>query len=106
MNTTNNRNKHRQSGDATVVVIPGTLRYVNQMERCHQLAYGYEPGQGDDEDLTAEKYAYHLQIFPEGQFLALDTQTDLVIGMATSMQVNLPHDHSFIASWSHTTGGG
>ena len=98
--------RHRQSGDATIVVIPASLRYVDQMARCHQLAYGYTPEEADAEDLTPEKYAYHLQVFPEGQFIALDTTTDTVVGVATSMRVNLPHHSSFLGTWSEVTGGG
>ncbi len=100
------RTKHRQSGDATLVVIPSTRRYVQQMERCHQLAYGYLPEAGDDEDMTADKYAHHLQIFPEGQFIALDTRTDTVVGVATSMRIHVPHHSSFLGTWADVTGGG
>lgn len=100
------RYKHRQSGDATMVVIPSTLRYVQQMEQCHQLAYGYAPGAGDDEDMTADKYAHHIQIFPEGQFIALDTCTDTVVGVATSMRLRLPPHSSFLGTWAEVTGDG
>lgn len=100
------RYRHRQSGDATIVVIPASSRYVQQMERCHQLAYGYAAGAGDDEDMTADKYAHHLQIFPEGQFIALDTCTDTVVGVATSMRLHLPHHTMFLGTWAEVTGGG
>lgn len=100
------RYRPRQSGDARIAVIPSAARYLDQMERCHQLAYGYTPGGGDDEDMTAEKYARHLDIFPEGQFIALDVLTDMVIGVTTSMRVKLPSDRHFLGSWAQVTGGG
>ncbi len=106
MNANTIRYRHRQSGDATLVVIPASLRYVEQMERCHQLAYGYTPAEADPEDMTAEKYAYHLQVFPEGQFIALDTTTDTVVGVATSMRVHLPRHSSFLGTWAEVTGDG
>jgi hypothetical protein len=106
MDASSIRNKPRQSGDATIVVIPSAPQYVYQMERCHQLAYGYEAGKGNIEDLTAEQYAQHIRIFPEGQFIALDTLTDTVVGVATSMRLNLPQNHDLIGTWVQTTGGG
>ncbi len=33
----------RQSGDTTIIVVPSTLKYVDQMAKCHQIAYGYTP---------------------------------------------------------------
>ncbi|MBI5668297.1 MAG: hypothetical protein HZC41_09845 [Chloroflexi bacterium] len=100
------RYRHRQSGDATIVVIPAHSHYVHQMERCHQMAYGYAPGNGDSEDMTADKYAHHLRVFPEGQFIALDTRTDTVVGVATSMRLHLPHHPSYLGTWAEITGDG
>jgi hypothetical protein len=76
------------------------------MERCHQLTYGYGPGTGDDEDMTADRYTHHIRIFPEGQFIALDTRADMVVGVATSMRVRIPHHSSFLGTWAEVTGGG
>lgn len=100
------RYRPRQSGDAQIVVIPSTSRYLEQMERCHQQAYGYLPGEGDEEDMTAEKYARHLEIFPEGQFIALDVQADAVIGVTTSMRIKQPSNRHFLGNWAQITGGG
>lgn len=100
------RYRPRPNGDAAIVVIPSEARYLDQMERCHQRSYGYAPGGGDSENMTAAKYGHHLLIFPEGQFIALDTCTDTVVGVATSMRVDLPRDHHIIGSWVQTTGDG
>ena len=94
------------SGDTTIVVIPSTLEYVDQMARCHQLAYDYTSANITNEDLTAEKFARHLDIFPEGQFIALEVETNTVIGVTSSMRLNLdPHQPS-LRSWAEITNDG
>jgi GNAT superfamily N-acetyltransferase len=49
--------------------------------------------------------ASHLQIFPEGQFVAIDERTGRVAGMAASLIV-LWDDYEIAASWRDFTGGG
>lgn len=106
MNVYENQYRPRQSGDATIVVIPSTLEYVGQMERVHQLSYGYEPAEADSEDMTAEKYARHLEVFPEGQYMALDVETGTVVGATTSMRIAYDPQKPSMRSWSATTGDG
>jgi hypothetical protein len=101
-----NEYRPRQSGDTTIVVIPGTLKYVEQMALCHQAAYGYTPEEAGSEDLTAEKYARHLELFPEGQFMALEVETDMVVGVTTNMRLDIdPHKPS-LRSWAEITSDG
>jgi hypothetical protein len=74
------------------------------MESCHQRAYGYTPSPEDAEALTAEKFRRHLQLFPEGQFVALDA--DMVIGTSSNMRLDVDlHKHS-ARSWAEVTGDG
>lgn len=94
------------SGDTTIVVIPSTLEYVEQMVKCHQVAYNYTPAEITAEDLSVEKFASHLEIFPEGQFIALEVETNTVIGLTSSMRLNLdPHKPS-LRSWAEITNDG
>jgi len=96
----------RQSGDTTIVVIPSSLKYVEQMVQCHQIAYGYTPEEITSEDLSVEKFASHLEIFPEGQFIALEVETDTVIGLTSSMRLDIdPHKPS-LRSWAEITSDG
>lgn len=96
----------RQSGDTTIVVIPSTLKYVEQMVQCHQVAYDYTAAELTNEDLTAEKFANHLEVFPEGQFIALEVETDTVIGLTSSMRLDIdPHKPS-LRSWAEITNDG
>lgn len=94
------------SGDTTIVVIPSRLEYVDQMVQCHQIAYDYTSAELSNEDLTPEKFASHLEIFPEGQFIALEVETDTVIGLTSSMRLNIdPHKPS-LRSWAEITNDG
>lgn len=99
----------KQNRDTFIAVVPSSERYVGQMEMCHQLAYGYtlENATPDDEAeaLTAEKFRQHLAIFPEGQFIALDTASDRVVGLTASMRVNLDAPDE-AKSWAELTNDG
>lgn len=106
MNVYVNEYRPRQSGDTTIVVVPSSLEYVDQMATCHQAAYGYTPETGNSEDLTAEKYARHLEIFPEGQFIALEVETNTVVGVTTSMRLDLDHHKDNLRSWAEITSDG
>jgi hypothetical protein len=96
----------RQSGDTTIVVIPSSLAYIDQMAACHQAAYGYTPAEASSEDLTAEKFARHLQLFPDGQFMALEVETNRVVGVAVSMRTTFDPRKPDLRSWSQITSYG
>lgn len=101
-------NPHRQSGDAQIRVIPARMGYANQMEICHQVAYGYSAAGADEEpeSLTAAKFRQHLQIFPEGQFMALDVAADLVVGTSSNMRLNFNLRKQNARSWAEITNDG
>ena len=93
----------RQNRDTQIAVVPSSAKYLGQMEMCHQQAYGYSGV--DSEALTAAKFRQHLEIFPAGQFIALDKSTDRVVGLTVSMRVNLDaHDEA--KSWAELTNDG
>jgi hypothetical protein len=96
----------RPSGDTTLIVIPSTLAYADSLALCHQAAYGYTPAEASPEDLTAEKFAGHLQLFPEGQFMALEVETNRVVGAAVSMRVEFDPRKPDLRSWSQITSYG
>lgn len=93
----------RQSGDTTLVVIPSTRAYADPLAQCHQAAYGYTPAEATPEDLTAEKFARHQQLFPEGQFMALEVETDRIVGAAVSMRLDFDPRKPDLRSWSQIT---
>jgi len=98
----------RQNRDTQIAVIPSSIKYLGQMELCHQQTYGYtldDQPEVDAEALTAEKFHQHLSIFPAGQFMALDKATDRVVGLTVSMRVDLKA-HDAAKSWAELTNDG
>jgi hypothetical protein len=106
MDAYTNEYRPKQSGETQIVVLPASLRYTDQMEACHQVAYDYTPSPNDKEALTAAKFRQHLRIFPEGQFIALDTATDTVIGTTSNMRLNLDLHKNDVRSWAEITNDG
>ena len=99
----------RQNRDTQIAVVPSSFAYLERMEACHQLAYGYtvdaQAFEVDPEAVTAEKFRSHIEIFPEGQFVAVDTRTDRVVGLTSSMRTNL-NAHDAAKSWAELTNDG
>ena len=87
---------------AQIIVIPSAPRYVTGIERLMAEVYQVNPADYEDV-ITASKALCHLSVFPEGQFVAIDTATDEVIGMTTSMQIHFNPDQPFVESWLTTT---
>ncbi len=98
---------HRPSRETQIRVLPARMGYADQMESCHQAAYGYSAAEVDEpECLTAEHFRQHLQVFPEGQFMALDTATDLVVGTTSNMRLNFNLRQQNPRSWAEITSDG
>jgi hypothetical protein len=87
------------------VVIPSALEYAEDMQDLQFLIYEATPD--DYGDLfTAEKFRQHLRVFPEGQFIALDTETGRIVGITASMRMDFDPERPFVESWTTTTGFG
>jgi GNAT superfamily N-acetyltransferase len=54
---------------------------------------------------TAEQLTSHLNVFPEGQLVAIETATDRVVGMASSLIVYWD-DYDLMTSWRDFTDHG
>jgi len=59
----------------------------------------------DDVPWTAEQLAAHLEVFPEGQFVAVDRTTGLVVGMSASLIVRWD-DYNLETNWQDFTANG
>jgi GNAT superfamily N-acetyltransferase len=68
--------------------------HAEQLEALQRIVF---PNLAEDELLHAEQYKKHIQLFPEGQFVALDG--DKVAGATSSIRyhfdINLQEHHSF-----------
>lgn len=74
-----------------------TLMRAVHAEQLEQLQRKVFPALADDELLHAEQYRKHLEIFPEGQFVALNGEQ--VVGATTTMRYHFnkrkPEQHTF-----------
>ncbi len=84
---------------AKIVVQPTTEQYVGQMDQLSRLVYGY------DFDRTSE-FRSQVRRFPEGQFIALDVETDQVVGYTSCMRLDFNPAEPLLESWADTTGYG
>ena len=59
----------------------------------------------NDAAWTTKELALHLKIFPEGQFVAVETLTDEIVGMSASLII-LWDDYEMEENWNEFTDGG
>lgn len=91
-----------KTGEAHIVVIPSSAEYADQMVELMCAAYNCTP----DETFTAEQFRTHMRVFPEGQFIAIDTDTNRVVGLTASMRVDFDPNFPLLESWVETTNYG
>lgn len=104
--TLHNRPRQMQALAPEVIVRTSLPAYAAQMERTHQLAYGYTPGERGVEDFTADHFRQHHAIYPDGQFIALDQALDRVVGFSVNMRVDYDPLRPSLKSWVETTAYG
>jgi hypothetical protein len=90
------------SEPAQIIVVPTEVKHAVGIEQLQAETYGEDPHDWDDM-ITTEQVLTHLQIFPEGQYVAVDTATDQVIGMTVSMQIDFDPSEPFLQPWTVTT---
>jgi ribosomal protein S18 acetylase RimI-like enzyme len=89
-----------------IQILPGAEHYAVQMEDLMATVYHLDP-QDDTADLfNAAQFRQHLAIFPEGQFVAVDTATDKVVGITVSMRMHFNPHEPMLASWWELIGQG
>lgn len=88
-----------------IVILPTSAEYAESMERLTGIVYGIDPRQ-DPKCLNADHYRHHLTVFPEGQFIAVDTTTNEVVGLTVSMRINHDPAKPHLAHWWDTIGQG
>lgn len=77
-----------------ILIIPMQTEHAEQLEALQRIVF---PNLAEEELLHAEQYKKHVELFPEGQFVALDG--DNVIGATSSIRyhfdINNQEHHSF-----------
>lgn len=81
-----------------IIIKPTTAAYADSMERLTSIVYNMD-ARAEEECLDARHFRHHVDVFPEGQFIAVDTRTDEVVGLTVSMLVDfdplVPHHGSW-----------
>jgi hypothetical protein len=85
-----------------IVVVPTSAKYADQMVTLMCETYNCIPA----ETYNPEKFRNQARVFPEGQFVALDTRTDKVVGLTASMRLHFNAQAPLLTSWVETTNYG
>ncbi|HYV93094.1 MAG TPA: GNAT family N-acetyltransferase [Chitinophagales bacterium] len=89
-------------------VLPSGILIAHMFkEHCvllEALQHKVFPHLAEEEILHAEQYKRHLEIFPEGQFVALDAEK--VVGATTTMRYHYDLNHQHHHTFSEVMGGG
>ena len=99
------QNDKEPASQKGIAIIPSAAQYAGQMETLTSIVYGLNPRDCDD-CLNADHFRHHLNVFPEGQFIAVDTQTDTVVGLTVCMRTHFNPDRPTLEPWWHVIGYG
>lgn len=91
--------------ESSIVVMPSAADYADQMEKLIAVTYGI-PLDQSAYGISAEKFRNHIAVFPEGQFIAVDTATDQVVGVTASMRFQFDPRFPLLTRWAETTNYG
>ncbi len=87
-------------------ILPSAEHYAAQMEALMATVYKLDPQDDKAGLFNAAHFRQHLAIFPEGQFVAVDTATDKVVGITVSMRIHFNPHEPMLTSWWELIGHG
>lgn len=87
-------------------ILPAQHEHAAALERLTDAVYGVGPGDDPGQSLRAAHFRHHVDLFPEGQFVALDGSTGQIVGLTASMRIDFDPAHPFVEPWSTTIDGG
>ncbi|MEP7291792.1 MAG: GNAT family N-acetyltransferase [Chloroflexota bacterium] len=86
-----------------ITVVRSSPRYAEQMQDLMHRVYQTARANPDGTFL-AEQFRRHMEVFPAGQFVALEAGR--VVGLTASMRIPFDPAHPFIESWYETISDG
>jgi GNAT superfamily N-acetyltransferase len=92
---------HPPSGDGGIIITSMLPHHAVQLEALQRIVF---PNLAEEELLHAEQYRKHVEIFPEGQFVALDG--DKVIGATSTILYHFDINHQEHHTFYEVMGGG
>ncbi|MEO8393270.1 MAG: GNAT family N-acetyltransferase [Chloroflexota bacterium] len=86
-----------------ISIVPSSPRYAEQMQDLMHAVYN-TTRENPEGTFSADMFRHHMQIFPEGQFIALEAGR--VVGLTASMRIAFDPAHPFIEPWFTTISSG
>jgi GNAT superfamily N-acetyltransferase len=91
----------------TILVRRTQVQDTAAMDALFREAFDPEaPRDRCEECLFEEHFQAHLRVFPEGQFVAVDTNTDELVGFSVSMRKHFDPENPAIGRWWQSIGEG
>jgi len=94
-------NDYKEIISNNIVIARMRFAHAEQLEALQRIVF---PSLAEEELLHANQYQAHVQLFPEGQFVALDG--DKVIGATSSIRYHFDIDKNEHHSFFEIMGGG
>jgi hypothetical protein len=88
-----------------ILIRPTRVEDAEQMETLTAAVYGLNPRECAD-CLTADHFRQQVRVFPEGQFVAVDTTTDHIVGLTASMRLDYDLRRPITQTWWEMIGYG
>jgi hypothetical protein len=100
-----NNGEPASTNSNSIRILPSSAEYADQMEELTGTVYECNPRESEG-TLTADHFRQHLNVFPEGQFIAVDALTQRVVGLTASMRTTYDPRHLRLEPWWDTIGYG
>lgn len=91
-----------QDNGSSIHVVPTAAKHAQEISDLTCRTYGFAP----EESYSVEEVLSQIKHFPEGQFVAVDTRTDKVVGYTMSMRIDYNPNYPLLESWVETTNYG
>jgi GNAT superfamily N-acetyltransferase len=90
------------------VIMRSRPEYAQQMEALQHLVYGTDRDTNREDSILEEQFRHHMKVFPQGQYIAVDTDHDKVVGLTATMRVrfNPNRPKSLMIPWREVTDAG
>ncbi|CAN5811284.1 GNAT family N-acetyltransferase [soil metagenome] len=92
---------YKETLSSGITIVPMQEEHAEQLEALQRIVF---PNLAEEELLHAEQYKKHVELFPEGQFVALDN--DEVIGATSSIRYHFSLNDNEHHTFFEIMGGG
>jgi hypothetical protein len=99
--------KHDPKQDISrIVVVPAQAKHAQGIVAIDEAAYFSDADDPYTSDAIEKQFLSQIAVFPEGQFVAIDVDTNQVVGRTASMRYHYDPTRSLLESWAASTGDG